>query len=214
MAKKYSILVENDEVIAVEIDGVRYETVDEIPDEDDRERMLLLTASWPGAEWAVPEAKPSPLPKIVVWLFLAVAILMLSIALVSGLTTRRTLARQVTAPGHVVELVERRDRSGNPFYYPVVELTLPDGSGRRVQLLSGSFPPAYELGDSVTVAYDPQEPSSARIHSTSSTLGMYILTTITGLIGLAFVAATLFAHWVTRPGPEDRESSVIAGAAD
>ena len=206
MAKKYSLLVESDEIIAVEVDGVRYKTVDEIPEEDDRSKMLLLIESWPGAELVIEEVKPSPLPRIIVWVFLAVATLMLAIALMSGITTRRALARQVTAPGQVVELMERRDQSGNPFYYPVVELTLPDGSRQRVQLLSGSFPAAYEAGDRVTVAYDPQEPSTARIHSTGSTLGMYILTIITAIIGLAFVAATLFARWVAQPGPGEEQS--------
>ena len=206
MAKKYSILVENDEIIAVEVDGARYKTVDDIPDEDDREKMLLLVESWPGAEWEVPEIKPSPLPRIVTLVFLAVAVLMLAIALFTGINTGRALARQVTAPARVVELLERRDSSGNPFYYPLVELTLPDGSRQRVQLTTGRFPAAYDVGDPVTVAYDPRDLATARMQSTGSTLGMYIVTIITGILGLGFVAATLFARWVNKPGPgEDHD---------
>jgi hypothetical protein len=201
MAKKYSILVGNDEIVAVEVDGVRYKTVDEIPDDDDRGKMLLLTESWPGAE----PARPFALPKIIVPLFLAVAILMLAIAVISGIGTRRALARQVTAPGRVIELVERSDQSGNLFYHPVVELSLADGSHQTVQLLNGSYPASHKVGDAVTVAYDPQDPSSARIQSTSSTLGMYIVTFITGILGLAFAAATLFARWVMKPSSPEVE---------
>ncbi len=203
MAKKYSILVEDEEIIAVEVDGERYKTVDDIPDEDDREKMLLLVESWPGEEWERPEeeVKPFLLPKLIVPLFLAVALLMLSIATVSGLNTRRALAREVTGPGRVVELVERRDSSGNAFYYPLVELILADGSRRTVQLSNGSFPAAHEVGDPVTVAYDPQNPLSARIYSTGSTLGMYTVTIITGLMGLAFAGGTLFARRVMKQEP-------------
>ena len=208
MAKKYSILVENEEIIAVEVDGARYKSVDDIPDEDDREKMLLLVEGWPGAEWEEEEVKPSPLPRIVTLVFLTVAVLMLAIALFSGINTRRALARQITVPAQVVELVERRDSSGNPFYYPLVEVTLPDGSRRKVQLVNGSFPAAYEVGDPVTVAYDPQDRSSARIQSTGSTLGQYILTIITAILGLAFAAATLLARWVNKPEPGETSPSV------
>lgn len=209
MAKKYSLLVENDEVIAVEINGVRYESVDDIPDEDDRSKMFFVVESWPGAEGEAPAeaAKPFLLPKLIVPLFLAVALLMLGIATISGLSARRAMAREVTAPGRVVELVERRDSSGKAFYYPLVELTLADGSRQKVQLANGSFPAAYEVGDPVTVAYDPQDSSSARIQSTSSTLNMYILTIITGLMGLAFAGATLFARWVMKQEPGEEKTN-------
>ena len=201
MARKYSILVEKDEIVAVEVDGVRFKTVEDIPDEDDRGKMLVLTESWPGAEWREEEVKPFLLPRLIVPLFLAVATLMLAIALISGLSTRRALARQVTAPGRVIELLERRDPSGNLFYHPVLELTLADGSHQTVQLLMGSYPASHRVGDAVTVAYNPQDPSSARIRSTGSTLGMYTLTLITGILGLAFFGATLLARWVLKPGP-------------
>lgn len=42
MAKKYSVNMENDEIISVEVDGIRYENPDEIPDRKDRERVLEL----------------------------------------------------------------------------------------------------------------------------------------------------------------------------
>jgi hypothetical protein len=203
MAKKYSILVENDEIIAVEVDGVRYKTVDEIPNEDDRGKMLLLTESWPGPEWGMPEAKPFLLPKIIVPLFLGIAILMLGIATIFGVNTARTLAKETTAPARVADLVLRGDSAGSEFYYPVVEFALPDGTTQRVQLTVGNWPAPYKVGDSVTVAYDPQRPGSARILSTSGTLGMWTVTIITGAIGLAFVAATLFARWVMKPSPAE-----------
>jgi hypothetical protein len=103
----------------------------------------------------------------------------------------------------VVDLVMRRDGAGKEFYYPVVEFSLPDETRQTVQLTAGSWPVGYEIGQAVTVAYDSRQPSSARIQSLSNTVGRWTLTLITGILGLAFVAATLFARWVLRPSPAE-----------
>jgi hypothetical protein len=203
MAKKYSINVENDEIVSVEVDGVRYTNVDQIPDEDDRGKMLLLTESWPGEEWGLPPREPWGLPKVIVPLFLAIALLMLAIAAIAGVSAGRTLSRERTAPGRVVDLILRQDARGSEFYYPLVEFDLPDGSRQRVQLTVGHWPAAYEIGQEVTVAYNPQQSSSARIKTASSTIGMWTVSIITGVLGLAFLAATLFARWVLKPSPAE-----------
>jgi hypothetical protein len=202
MAKKYSILVENDKVVAVEIDGVRYNQVDDIPDEDDRDKMFFLVESWPSEEWAMPAAagKAFLLPRLIVPLFLGIALLMLGIAAFSGISTYRALTHEVTAQGHVENLRESSDSSGKPFYYPVVGFCLPDETCKTVELTSGSSPASYEVGQEVTVAYDPQKPSNAHIASLGDTIGRYTLTLITGVLGLAFVAGTLLARWVMKPG--------------
>ena len=204
MAKKYSIVVEDDQIVAVEVDGVRYSGVDDIPDEQDRSKMFLLVESWPGADLGPPApAKPSRWPGLIVPLFLAIALLMLAIAAYSGINTGRTLARETTATGRVVELVQRADSSGQPFFYPVVEFDLAGGGRQRVQVMAGSWPAAYRLGDPVTVAFNPAQPSGAWIKSRSSTLGRYALTIITGILGLAFIGGTLLARWVMKPTAEE-----------
>ena len=40
--KKYSINWENDEPVSFEVDGVTYESVDQIPDEVDREKITAM----------------------------------------------------------------------------------------------------------------------------------------------------------------------------
>ena len=42
MEKKYSIQWQGDEVVAFEVDGVQYSSLDEVPDEADRDRLLEL----------------------------------------------------------------------------------------------------------------------------------------------------------------------------
>jgi hypothetical protein len=86
---------------------------------------------------------------------------------------------------------EDRDRVIGEAYFPVVEFRAKDGKRRRVQLSEGSFPPAYEVGDEVTVLYEPEHPLEARIKSGGSTALMWILPGITGILGLAFLGAVI-----------------------
>ncbi|MGE5774771.1 MAG: DUF3592 domain-containing protein, partial [Chloroflexota bacterium] len=55
----------------------------------------------------------------------------------------------------------------------------------------GSWPPSYEVGDEVTVRYDPEHPLEARIASLGSNALLWILPGITGILGLGFLAAVL-----------------------
>ena len=209
MAKNYSVKIENDEVISIEIDGVQYDNLDQIPDPDDRDKILALMvdpsnpdSDFPDMDWEAPESNPV-LPKIFLGVFLGIAILMFAIAAISAFSTARGLAREQSAPGRVVDMVVRVNEEGNEFYYPVVEFSLPDESRRTVQTAEGSWPPAYEKGDPVTVAYDPERPLNARIRSLSSAILMWTLPMITGFLGLAFLAATLLARWVFKSTPTE-----------
>ena len=199
MAKKYSINVENDEVISVEVDGVQYDNPAQISDPDDRAKILLLMSTTSDMDLSVAASEPFVLPKIILPVFLGIAVLMLVIAAVSGLNTARALSREKSVPGHVVDLVVRKDSAGKEFYYPVVEFYLPDESRQTVQLSEGNWPAAYSKGEPVIVAYDPEQPLQARINSISSTASQWTLSIITGVLAMAFVIATLFARWILKP---------------
>jgi hypothetical protein len=203
MAKKYSVNMEGDRVVSVEVDGVRYSDAGQIPDADDRDRMEMLLFGVSDIETEMPTGKPSAMPRVVTLIFVAVTVLMLSIAAITAVSASRAVARELSAPGRVVELVVRPDANGTEFYYPVVEFFLPDQVRETVQLTEGSWPPAYREGQAVTVLYDTQQPDHARIASTSGTIGRWTVTIITGILGLAFLAATVFARWVFRSGPAE-----------
>ncbi len=147
------------------------------------------------------------LPRVIVSIFGAVALLLLTIAAISAYTTIRTLATEQRAPGRVVDLVAHSVQSSNPeenaeesqlFYYPVVEFNLPDETHLRIELSQGSHPPSYAKGDRVTILYNPAQPTQARIQSTTSTLLLWIVPIITGLLGVIFAGATLFAYRLLR----------------
>jgi hypothetical protein len=219
MAKKYSVNVENDEVVSMEVDGIEYQDPDQIPDEADREKILELISQSGDegfgdafdqefeAEFQALERQTAKAPKIIVSVFLGIAALMLVIALVSTVSTIRRLSRETSAPGQVVDMTVRQSYDSetkvtNEYYYPVVEFTLPDGTPKRVQLSEGSWPPEYEIGQPVTVLYDPGKPLNARIRSGSSTMLQWILPGITGIVGVAFLGITLTVRRFLFPDSE------------
>ncbi len=134
------------------------------------------------------------MPRLFYGIFLGVAVLMLVIATITGISTARTLAREASTQGYVTSLVTRTDADGGLFYYPVVRFVLPDGSRQTVQTTAGSWPPAHKVDEAVTIAYDPEHPDQARIASLAGALNQWIVTLVTGILGVAFLLATLLAH--------------------
>lgn len=142
------------------------------------------------------------LTRVLFFVFLGVALLLLTIAALTGISTARKLAREVSALAQVTALTERKDAQGNSFFYPVVSFEIPgagsDGGspaiGRQnVQLAEGSWPPAHRVGELVTVLYDSLNPLDARIASGGGTAALWTWTLVTGLVGAAFLGATVLA---------------------
>ncbi len=218
MEKKYSVSTEDGEIVSIEVDGVQYSNPGEISDPEDRAEIeKLLAGSMDSgfgddfdrqfeADFRQLESQSVKFPSLILGIFLTVAVIMLVIAAISGVSAARKQAREESTSGQVVDMVLRSYRDAetqaiNEYYYPVVEFSLPDASRRTVQLSEGSWPAAYAKGDAVTVLYDPQRPNDARIQSTSSTLLAWILPGITGLLAIAFLGATFLVHWITKPEP-------------
>ena len=148
--------------------------------------------------------RPFPVEKVVAGVFAGVAVLMVGIAAATGFSTARSIAREIAVPGRVAGLTSRTTtvpvETGDParrrsvereFFYPVVEFSLPDGTAKTVQTGEGSWPPAYEVGQAITVRYDPARPAGARIESGPGALLQWAWTIVTGILGLAFGVATV-----------------------
>ena len=112
----------------------------------------------------MPASNQSTIPKIILSIFLAVAVLMLTIAAISAVSSGRALAREITAPGTVVDLAIRQATDGTLYYRPVVAFALPDGDRRTLQVAEESTDPVYKVDQAVTIAYDPARPDNARIN--------------------------------------------------
>jgi hypothetical protein len=218
--KKYSINWENDEPASFEVDGVLYESLDQIPDEADREKVAaMLDVSFDqqfeeefkdfDKEFEAHKKSSVNAEKLILGIFSGVAALMLMIAAISAFRAVSKLGSEASAPGRVVDVVVQRayvneqDRIVRDYYYPVVEFTADDGRRRSVQMSEGSSSPYYEAGDEVTVRYDPDHPLDARIKSAGSDALMWILPGITGVLGLGFLGAVMVVRRFMPPTDED-----------
>jgi len=213
--KKYSINWEDDVAVSFEVNGVQYENLEDVPDDADRLKLEAMQDSASDAEFDAEfekmgkEAEPGGGPsmeQIVLGIFSGVAALMLLITGIAAFRNIQKTSREESAPGRVVDMVkyseyaaDDRSRLVGETYYPVVQFVALDGKQRSVQLNEGSSPPSYEVGDEVVVLYEPDHPLDARIKSFASSAGMWILPTITGILGIGFLVAVLAVRKVMLP---------------
>jgi hypothetical protein len=219
-SKKYSINWENDEPVSFEVDGVMYESLDEVPDESDREKLTAMVDGSVDQQFeqhfkdfdkdlakAAEEAQrgAASMEKIVIGAFTGVAVLMLLMAVISSYSAVARISKEESASGRVVEIIERReyvneqDRIIQDYYFPVVEYISADGRPHTVHMTEGSSVPSHEVGDEVTVLYDPEHPLDARIKSLGSYALMWILPGITAILGLGFLGAVLIVRNIMKP---------------
>lgn len=214
MSKNYAVHMDGDRIEAIEVGGTIYARLEDIPNARDREQIQRLIqrserANIEGGlegmladELGEMKRRPAPVAQLLVAVFLGITALLLAVAVFSGVSAARQMAREVSAPGRVVDLVERVSRDSNTgavstYAYPVVEFTPAGRPPRTARMEEGSWPPSYAEGDRVTVLYDPERPSSARIQSGASTLLLWLLPGVTLLVGLVFggVALAVLRLW-------------------
>jgi len=213
--KKYSINWEDDKAVSFEVNGVEYKNLEDVPDEDDQLKLEAMLNSAEDAEFdaefekmgqGVQQTDGTPIENIILPIFTGVAVLMLLIAGIASFNNILKTGREANAAGRIVDMTKQLEYDQNNYnrvigetYFPVVEFTANDGKRRSVQLSEGSFPPAYEVGDEVTILYEPDHPLNARIKSFASSAGMWILPGITGILGISFLAAVLAVRKVMLP---------------
>lgn len=149
MAKrKYSINWEEDIAVSFEVNGVQYESLDDIPDEKDRLKLEAMLDSASNAEFdaefeniekELHQSSPASPEKIIVGIFTGVALLMLLIAGIASVNNILKINREESAAGLVVDMTLRReydendsDRVIGESYFPVVEFAAKDGRRRQV----------------------------------------------------------------------------------
>jgi len=207
--KKYSINWENEEAQSFEVNGVTYESLDDVPDWKDRDKLAAMLHA--SSEENFEEVKfddkefeelrkAADDPSMERWVlggFTAIAVIMLLVTIVSIFSNIQKILKEESVPGMVVDVVKRRELINEEndivrdFYYPVIEFVPSDGHKRSLQVNEGSDSPFYEKGDEITVLYDPEHPLDARIKSASSNALMWVLPSITGILGIAFAGAVL-----------------------
>jgi len=112
----------------------------------------------------------------------------------AGLTYRQFMIRQdaFEVPGEVIRLNESCDDEGCT-YSPVVRFTTQDGRQVTYNSTFSSSPPAYDIGEQVTMFYQPDDPQRATIKGEGGVF-RFIFAGVGGVIivvGLAFFASNI-----------------------
>lgn len=131
--------------------------------------------------------KRGTVPLLVGSIFTLVGTVFLIVGIAVGASTMSFLDSAERTDGTVIELTERTstdsDGSSSTAWYPTIEFTTPYGETISFVGSTGSNPPAHDVGDEVPVAYDPDNPSDAKL---SAFLSLYLLPLIFGGIGVVF----------------------------
>jgi uncharacterized protein DUF3592 len=117
-----------------------------------------------------------------------------------AIATRRDVATAARADGTVIELIESRDADSQSFHPRVRFIT---AKGESVEFTSsvGSNPAGFDIGEHVTVLYDPSDPQGARI---DSFVQLWFVPLFLGGFGLVLATAgggvsIVFLRWSRKP---------------
>jgi hypothetical protein len=230
MEEHISINIDDGQLTYIEVNGVHYDNLDEIPDPQDRARVEALVLNSNGEDFETSlegsfqeefrnmQQKSRIFPMMIAGIFGMVALILLAVSVASTIQTAHRLTIEQAATGQVVKMVERRvlDESQPDHYqvyaYPVVEFSLGNGQQEQVELEEGAWPPAYNAGDSVIVLYDPAQPQQARIQSATSGLFLWLWPMLTGFIGLVFlIVSVLFFRLIKPSNPLEEDQMDFQG---
>jgi len=129
--------------------------------------------------------KAGRFPVGVAGLFAVVGLALLGGGIYNGLETRHDIAVGVTAGGTVTDLVAGSDSDGDTVYYPHVRFVTESGDAIEFTSSIGASPPDFDVGETVSVLYDPALPGKARI---DSFFQLWFSTLILGGMGAVFAA--------------------------
>ena len=101
--------------------------------------------------------------KIFGWIFVAIAMVDLTITVLVYRHAQSFIQTASRAQATITKLVERKDDDHGTMYYPVFTFIDSTGQVKEIYSSSGSFPPAYQVGEKVNVLYPPADPKHAKI---------------------------------------------------
>jgi hypothetical protein len=147
---------------------------------------------------------PRRLLKILGRLCAALGAISLVASIVTYIHACRFVDSAARAEGTVIKMVERRSRDSGTMYSPV--FVFRDAQGRNHEIYSSvsRYPPAYKVGETVTVLYDGDDPDHAKL---DGFFDLWLVPLVLGIIGganmiiaLAFLAVpSLFGMSTQEP---------------
>lgn len=135
--------------------------------------------------------------------FGAVAVVLCGVAWLLHHDTSSFIASASRTQGEVMRLlyVESSKRNESGTWKPLVSFKAPSGEIIEFAPSSSSSPPSYEVGETVNVFFDPENPQDARLDGFFSLWGG---ATITGGLGLVFLLLTAGLLFVPASAPAKR----------
>lgn len=116
----------------------------------------------------------------------------LFIMVISFLYIHNFIRQARQAQGCIIQLVDREE-DGGTSYYPVFTFKDANGVKHIVYSDTGSYPPTYQIGDKITVLYNPNNPRYAKINNFFS---IWIIPLITGVLGVTYLPIGLIMwYW-------------------
>lgn len=127
--------------------------------------------------------------------FGAVAVVLCAVAWLLHHNTASFIASASRTQGEVMRLlyVESSERHESGTWKPLVRFKAPAGEIIEFAPSSSSNPPAYKVGETVDVFYDPKNPQEARLDGFFSLWGGAAITGGLGLVFLLVTVGLLFA---------------------
>jgi len=128
---------------------------------------------------------------------------LLGLAAYLAIDTRHDIATAARADGIVTDLIVDRDSDGET-YHPHVRFVTAKGEPVEFTSSIGSNPAGFDIGEHVTILYDPSDPQDARI---DSFVQLWFGPLFAGVFGLVLataggVVSIVFLRWSRRPpGP-------------
>ena len=129
---------------------------------------------------------------------ITIGVLLVAAAIILYMSSENFIEDSQKTTGEVIALVDvpaDLEGSGGVMYAPVIRFTTNRGNTMTFQSAHASNPASLEIGDTVEVLYDPNDPGTARVHDFMS---LWLAPVISLFLGLCFLAA---AGWKTRSLP-------------
>lgn len=141
------------------------------------------------------------------WVVLAISLLLFAGGILNAYSEHRWLSRAEFTRGKVVELIVKRGAKSRNTFAPKVQFQDPNGNAQSFVSNMSSSPPAYKVGESVHVAYDPADVGSATIASFGARFGVSVVLVCLGIFGAllttGFVIGPKVVPAMYLPPPDD-----------
>ena len=146
--------------------------------------------------------------KIIGYSFGVISTALLIGAAIAYFHRRYFVATAVRCEGTVTKLVESHSNDMGTVYHPVFVFRDSQGREHEVYSSGGSYPPAYKVGEKVTVLYNAEQPDNACLNGFCD---VWILPFLLALIGgVQFIVAIIslcILRYVWKPGQKPSRSN-------